>query len=324
MKLFREFRLDTVNHCLWRGQERVSLTPKAFDVLRYLVEHADRLVSQDEILEALWPETYVNPELIKKYVLGIRKVLGDQSNKPMFVATFPRRGYQFIAPVSDARPSESSRTNTQVTKTVVGRETALFKLDTCLEKALQGQRQIVFITGEAGIGKTTLADLFHHRAAFRPRLSEARGQCIEGSGAKEAYYPILEAFGELLREEGGSLGVPALIKYAPTWLIQFPSLLKPEQRESLQKEILGATRERMVREMCEVLEVITSQNPLVLILEDLHWVDASTLDLLSALARRRGLARLVLLATYRPADVIITRSPLKALKQDLLVRNLCH
>ena len=323
MKLFHEFRLDTVNHCLWRGQERLSLTPKAFDVLRYLVEHSDRLVSQDEILEALWPETYVNPELIKKYVLGIRKVLGDQSNKPMFVATFPRRGYQFIAPVSDARPSESSRTNTQVTKTVVGRETALFKLDTCLEKALQGQRQIVFITGEAGIGKTTLADLFHQRAAFRPRLSVARGQCIEGFGAKEAYYPILEAFGELLREEGGSLGVPALIKYAPTWLIQFPSLLKPEQRESLQKEILGATRERMVREMCEVLEVITSQNPLVLILEDLHWVDASTLDLLSALARRRGPAMLFLLATYRPADLIISQSPLKALKQDLFVHNLC-
>ena len=67
MKQFHTFRLDTVNHCLWRGEERVSLTPKAFDVLRYLVEHAGRLVTQDEILAALWPETYVNPEVIKKY-----------------------------------------------------------------------------------------------------------------------------------------------------------------------------------------------------------------------------------------------------------------
>src|SRR5262249_54232376 len=137
-------------------------------------------------------------------------------------------------------------------------------------------------------------------------------------------YPMFEAFGELLREQDGSLGVQALIKYAPTWLIQFPSLLKAEQRESLQKEILGATRERMVREMCEVLEIITRQNPLVLILEDLHWVDASTVDLLSALARRRGPARLLLLATYRPADLIISQSPLKGLKQDLLVHKLCH
>lgn len=64
----------------------------------------------------------------------------------------------------------------------------------------------MFITGEAGIGKTTLADLFQQRAAFRPKLRVARGQCIEGFGAKEAYYPILEAFAELLREEDG---VPA-------------------------------------------------------------------------------------------------------------------
>src|SRR5260370_29211364 len=68
MKQFHSFRLDTVNHCLRRGEQRVSLTPKAFDVLRYLIEHADRLVTQDELLEALWPETYVNPEGIRKYI----------------------------------------------------------------------------------------------------------------------------------------------------------------------------------------------------------------------------------------------------------------
>ena len=67
MKAFRSFRLDPSNQCLWQGERRVPLTPKAFDVLRYLVEHPGRLVTQHEILEALWPETYVNPELIKKY-----------------------------------------------------------------------------------------------------------------------------------------------------------------------------------------------------------------------------------------------------------------
>ena len=76
MKVFRTFRLDSANHCLWQGEDRVLLAPKAFDVLRYLVEHADRLVTQEEILEALWPQTYVNPEVVKKYVLGIRKVSG--------------------------------------------------------------------------------------------------------------------------------------------------------------------------------------------------------------------------------------------------------
>src|SRR5215468_11707611 len=129
MKLFGEFRLDRVNHCLWRGEERVSLTPKAFDVLRYLVEHSDRLVSHDEILEALWPDTYVNPEVVKKYVLGIRKVLGDQHDKPVFIATFPRRGYQFIAPIRHEASFPGSRITTQTMKTVVGRDDALVQLN---------------------------------------------------------------------------------------------------------------------------------------------------------------------------------------------------
>jgi DNA-binding winged helix-turn-helix (wHTH) protein len=88
MKIFQSFRLDPVNQCLWRGERRVALTPKAFDMLRYLVEHPGRLVTQDAILEALWPETYVNPEIIKKYI-QIRKGLGDRHDKPEFIETFP-------------------------------------------------------------------------------------------------------------------------------------------------------------------------------------------------------------------------------------------
>src|SRR5215470_3784367 len=103
MKRFHSFRLDPRNQCLWRGEQRVSITPKAFDVLRYLVEHPGRLVTQEEILEALWPETYVNQEVVKKYILGIRKVLGDRHDKPVFIETFPRRGYQFVAKVIEER-----------------------------------------------------------------------------------------------------------------------------------------------------------------------------------------------------------------------------
>ncbi len=324
MKLFDAFRLDTVNQCLWRGEERLALAPKAFDVLRYLVEHADRLVTHDEILEALWPETYVNPEVVKKYVLGIRKALGDHSDKPSFVATFPRRGYQFIAAVREESSSAPAGFAPAANRAFVGRESALAQLEDAHKKTLQGQRQIVFVTGEAGIGKTTLVDVFHQRAAFGANARIARGQCVEGFGGKEAYYPILEALGRLLRGPDAAPIIQAFHKLAPTWLIQFPSLVKAEQKEALEKEIFGATRERMVREICEVLESIAAQDPLILSLEDLHWVDPSTLDCISALARRRGPAKLLILATYRPAEVIISQSPLKALKQDLLVHNQCR
>jgi DNA-binding winged helix-turn-helix (wHTH) protein len=323
MKSFRSFRLDRANQCLWRDGQRMPLTPKAFDVLRYLVEHPGRLVTQDEILEALWPETYVNPELIKKYILGIRKVLGDRHDKPEFIETIPKRGYQFVAPVTDDVSDRPLELALDTRKTMVGRETALRELHRCLSIALRGQRQVVFVTGEAGIGKTTLVDSFHQQAVRKHTLRIARGQCVEGFGGKEAYYPMLESVGQITRNPDSNPAVQTLAKLAPTWLIQFPSLVKPEQREALQREIMGATRERMVREICEALEAITSEIPLVLIFEDLHWGDPSTLDFISAVARRREAAKLMLLCTYRPVDVVLSNSSLKGLKHDLQVHQLC-
>src|SRR5215813_4071990 len=109
MKSFGSFHLDTSNHLLLHGTERIPLTPKAFDVLRYLVERAGRLVAQNELMEALWPETYVNSEVLRKYILEIRKALGDDPEKPEFVATITKRGYRFVATVID---DESPRSPT--------------------------------------------------------------------------------------------------------------------------------------------------------------------------------------------------------------------
>src|SRR5260370_24813252 len=106
MKLFKTFRLDTANRLLWRNGDRVPLAPKAFDVLAYLVEHAGQLVTQDEILEALWSETYVNPEILRKYILEIRKTLGDRPDNPEFIETLPKRGYRFGAPDLDEHTAE--------------------------------------------------------------------------------------------------------------------------------------------------------------------------------------------------------------------------
>jgi TolB-like protein/DNA-binding winged helix-turn-helix (wHTH) protein/Flp pilus assembly protein TadD len=108
MKSFKTFRLDTANHLLWRNGDRVPITPRAFDVLTHLVEHAGQLVTPDEILEALWSETYVNPEVLRKYILEIRKILGDRPDKPEFIETLHKRGYRFIASVIDESATELS------------------------------------------------------------------------------------------------------------------------------------------------------------------------------------------------------------------------
>ncbi len=323
MKRFQSFRLDIANQCLWHGDVRVALTPKAFDVLRYLVEHAGRLVTADEILQALWPATYINPEGLRKYVLEIRRVLGDRPDTPQFIETLPKRGYQFVASVTDE--SAAAALPTEGTRKIVGRESELAELGGYLTRVLHGERQMVFVTGEPGIGKTALVDKFQRQAAAKfPRILIARGQCVEGYGGKESYYPMFEALSQLCHGPEGDSVVQILATQAPTWLIQFPTFVKPKQREMLQREILGATRERMLREIGEALETIASEKPLLLVFEDLHWVDSSTVDLISALARRRAPAKVMLIGTYRPVDVTLAQHPLKGVKQDLLIHHLCH
>ena len=114
----------------------------------------------------------------------------------------------------------------------------------------------------------------------------ARGQCVEHRGAGEPYLPILEAFGRLCRQEDGEALVPLLARQAPMWLAQMPWLLEDDELEAVQRRIIGASPGRMLREMLETLEAISQATPLVLVLEDLHWSDPSTVDLLDGLARR--------------------------------------
>ena len=106
MKVFAAFRLDTLNQCLWRRsdsrqEERILLMPKAFAVLTYLIDHAGRLVTHDELLEAVWPDSVVEPQAVKKHVLGVRTALGDRPRNSLFIETIPKRGYRFIAPVTE-------------------------------------------------------------------------------------------------------------------------------------------------------------------------------------------------------------------------------
>src|SRR5258707_14124101 len=106
MKSFLSSQLDPETHGRWRGGARLQITPKAFDVLCHRVDHAGSLVTQDELLEALWPETYVNPEVVRKYILEIRRVLGDQPEEPVFIETVTKRGYRFIAHVTAQGPTQ--------------------------------------------------------------------------------------------------------------------------------------------------------------------------------------------------------------------------
>jgi tetratricopeptide (TPR) repeat protein len=150
----------------------------------------------------------------------------------------------------------------------------------------------------------------------------ARGQCVEHYGTGESYLPVLEALEELCRSDSE---VPSLLRaVAPTWLLQLPWLCSAEEREALRRELSGIGSHRMLREMGEVLDRQTQERPLLLVTEDLHWSDRATIQLIDHIARRRGSARLMWLASFRLAEVVALDHPLNPLRRELRLHDLCQ
>jgi predicted ATPase/DNA-binding winged helix-turn-helix (wHTH) protein len=327
-------RIEAENEAAWCGERRLGLTPRAFAVLRHLVEHPHRLITKDDLLATVWRDAIVSDAALASCIRDLRKALGDSSEAPRYIETVHRRGFRFIGPIASLaaglsalgaaspgpegampRPEGAS----EAAPTLVGREAELARLQACLERARSGQRQLVLVSGEPGIGKTALVEAFLARISGDGKVRIGRGQCVEQYGAGEPYLPVLEALGRLGREAGGEQIVQTLKQYAPTWLTQLPSLLKDRDLEAVQRRAQGATRDRMLRELVEALDALSRDEPLVLVLEDLHWSDSSTIELLARLARRREAARLLVLGTYRPADVAGSAHPLSLVKQELQV-----
>ena len=317
-------RIDPETGWAWRGDERLDLAPKAFAVLCRLIQRPEHLVTKDELLAAAWGDAVVGEATLTSCIRDLRKALDDSSRTPRYIETVHRRGFRFIGPVGAPRaPSRAHPPVAPPASTLVGRDADLARLDALLATAVGGQRRVVFVTGEAGIGKTTLVETFLGRID-RGDVHIARGQCVEQYGASEPYLPLLEALGRMGRDRRGDALIRVLRQYAPTWLVQLPALLGDEELQAVQRRAQGTTRERMLRELIEALDAFGTDAPLVLVLEDLHWSDAGTIDLLAMIARRRDPARLLVVATYRPADVAASAHPLGSVQQDLRVHGHCE
>jgi DNA-binding winged helix-turn-helix (wHTH) protein/predicted ATPase len=325
---FGPYRLDP-RRGLWRGRREVKLAPKALVLLRFLLERAGDVLTKEEVFRAVWPDTAVSDGALTSCIRELRKALRDDARQPQYIETLHRRGYRFVAKVlSSPAPSPGpspSVVDRPPTTTLVGREPELSQLQGWLASASEGERQIVFVTGEPGIGKTTIVEAFLRQAASEVPLRIGRGQCVDHYGAGEAYLPILDALSRLCRDPNGDAVVRTLARHAPTWLVQMPSLVgAAADLQALQRRAQAATRERMLRELTEAVEAISDVTPVVLWLEDLHWSDVSTLDWLAFLGRRSEQARLMVLTTYRPADVLANEHPLAAVKEELQRHRLCR
>jgi DNA-binding winged helix-turn-helix (wHTH) protein/predicted ATPase len=300
----------------------VALRPKAFRVLRHLVERPGVLVTKDELLDLVWPGVHVGDAVLKGCVREIRRALGDDPSAPRFIATVHGRGYRFIAPVAGLADRDAARQSTARNLTV-GRAQEIARLLAALERARGGDQQVVFVAGEPGIGKSTLVEAFLDRVAGDAGVRVGRGECVQQHGAGEAYLPVLDALARLCRGRDGAHVVSVLRRCAPAWLAQMPALVTPAELDALQRHALGAAAQRMLHDMAQAVDTLTERSPLVLVLEDLHWGDRSTLDLVAWLARRPSRARLMILATYRTGDAAGGDRPLGVLRSELLMHGRC-
>lgn len=179
----------------------------------------------------------------------------------------------------------------------VGRAAELSRLEAGLDAARAGRGSIVLITGRAGIGKTRLTAALAERARGRG-ATVLSGRCIQLVGTGLPYLPLVDA----LRQVGGFSALSALAGELRELPRLVPELAGPDASMPADQPRTDS-RLRLFEEVLAVLERLSVSEPLVLVLEDLHWADESTLDLVVFLAHAVRDRPILLVATYRSEEV---------------------
>ncbi|HKC65332.1 MAG TPA: protein kinase [Pyrinomonadaceae bacterium] len=276
------------------------------------------------------PPSRIRPELPREFDLIIERALAKERERRYASASELTNALRALTSASSASFSGFAEAAEGVSESehesFVGREEELKRLYEFLQQAIKGSGRVVFITGEPGIGKTAFADEFLRRSRKNsPGLLFSRGRCVEQYGTGEAYLPFLDAVGALLNGQGRERIGAVMRTFAPTWCLQLPAAFASTGAlEKLQQETIGATKERMLREMGDALGAMSTYSPVVLILEDLHWADPSSIDLLRHLCQRIGEQRLMIIGTFRPEEVELTSHPLKTYKLEMKAHKQCE
>ena len=318
---FGSFQLDRTQG-LQRGKEELRITPKSLCVLWELASRAGQLVPKEQLFRAVWADTAVGDSALTSCIQELRQAFRDDPRRPQFIETLHRRGYRFIAEISAVTRDEPLSNATEVQ--IIGRQRIISDILEIWSVGERGARQVLFMSGEPGIGKTTVVQHVLARVTAAGTARATWGQCLQHYGIGEPYQPLLEAIMRLCRQPGGADLVPILERYGPTWLAQLPALLDPERHASLRRTVAGTTRQRMLRELTDALEAATTQIPLVLCLEDLHWSDPSTLDWIAAFAQRPEPTRVLLIGTFRPQTDASGGHPLSRVIDGLHIKRCCR
>lgn len=305
---FAGFQLDLASEQLHKAGRPIALRRKPFAILRYLATNPRRLVTHAELLERVWNGTTVSESAMRTHVHELRQVLGEG-----VIETVIGRGYRFAAEITDGTAPRRAINE----RMVVGRARELATLEACLAAARRGERQICFVTGDPGMGKTTLVDAFLED--LDTDVLVLRGSSLEQHGTPEAYAPVVEMLSGLRGSSHLDGALTALKKFAPTFVLELSHLFPDGALDRLGRRGPDA---KPLGELVDAFEALASQRTLVVVHEDLHWSDVATLDLLAALGTRRGAARLCMIGTARSSEAQTVSNPLNRVMRSLVSRSI--
>ena len=319
--VFAECVLDADLYQLRRSGRVVKIEPKVFDVLRFLIENRDRVISKLELLDGLWPNETVSDSVLPRCVAAARKAIGDDRASQRLIKTVHGRGYRFVGDLEDAPsdPAPSAQrpepaVSAEASSDFVGRSAALDKLSRAFRETLSGRGRIVLLVGEPGIGKTRTAE--EQLSRVSGRADAFVGRCFEGEGAP-AYWPYVQ----LLRKICEGLDDPdlaAVLQGAGPDLVHLVPEIAPRIQNARPTEPLDGdqARFRLFDSVSGFLSRCAARRPLVLALDDLHWADSDSLLLTGFLANALRDVPVMIIATYRDVDVR-REHPLASLLGDL-------
>lgn len=332
MYSFGEFTLDLQLYQLRHGDEVIPLEPKVFDVLRFLVEHHDRVATKRELLESLWPHEVVTEAVLPTNINALRRALGQKRGDKTPIETVHGRGYRFSMPVRRSLLPDSPLSGAPLSSlapgdhvdpvvAIVGQQSILDKLRKLLALALAEQGQICVLSGEAGIGKTRvacqLADLARTQGA-----DVWMGTCEEGRDS-----PPLWVFQQVLRSALQSEGPETLRRWLGPLAQELGTLL-PLLSDSREVRLLGTPQDQESFRVYDAVTRVVSQasrvRPRVLWLEDMHRADEASWQLLRLLAPHLERAAVLVVVTVRSRDDLTVVLPVQR-NLDLLQRTPhCH
>ncbi len=297
---FGEYELDEERFELRRSGCPVEVQPKVLAILLHLVRHRDRVVSKKDLLAAVWPDTVVTENSVARAVSLARLAVGDRVAKPVAIVNVARRGYAFRIPVRvlSAGAGRLVGENESRESRYVGRAQLRARLHDALDDALSGSGRVLFLAGEAGIGKTRTAELLIERA-------RARGAAVSaGSGQEDdatTYQPWMRLLRGVASAAPGARGDLSPEQRNDLALLLPEPGVAPPAADSCDAVAEG-NRLPLFEAVLAFLARAAALVPLALFFDDLHAADTESLALLEFVSQGIGALPIALIATRREPE----------------------